>query len=107
MIATNDNQTLAEFQARAEPLPSQAELRLNDPTQVHYVLKGVGRQFELLRVGMTKVLRHVPVQFAIFPTAAAPHPWCPEHTYTPVQTPVRKPPSKVKRELPSYLRVVA
>lgn len=108
MLAINDNQTLAQFKARETPLPSRAEIRPNDPRQVHYSLMEQNGQFALVRVGMIQLDRRVPRQFAAFPVAAAPHPWCPEHTYTPPQAaPNRKPPSKVARELPSYLRVVA
>jgi hypothetical protein len=110
MIGVNDNQTLAEFEAREEPKPSIAAMHNDDPTAVHYALMGARRQWGLVRIGMTKLSRDMTPVFTAFPTAASPHPFCPENRMAGQVPPgmVRcAPPSKAKRALPSYLRVVA
>jgi hypothetical protein len=109
-VAINDNQTLAEFEARAEPKPSIALMHQDDPTAIHYVLMGEPGQWGLVRVGMTKLSREMEPTFAAFPAAASPHPLCPENRLAgmvPAGMVRGAPPSKAKKPLPSYLRVVA
>ena len=108
-VGVNDNLTLKEFNDRVEPGVSVAHV--DGQAITFYQLEGeadrANAPFQLLRMGMTQIDRRMPPQRGVFPTAAAPHPFCPAHTYTPVQTAARQAPSKVKKPLPSYLRVVA
>lgn len=109
-VGVNDNLTLKEFQANKEPGVSVAEVRTAEITL--YGLEGerdvMGSRFTLIRVGSTKLHPQMERQRMAFPTAAVPHPMCPEHTYTPPSySAARQGPKKVDKPLPSYLRVVA
>ncbi|TXN08950.1 hypothetical protein FV222_00325 [Methylobacterium sp. WL103] len=108
-VGVNDNQPLAQFKAREEPTVSKAEVDMRRVTlyQLNCARDEAGQPFELLRAGLTKIHRNMVPERMAFPTAGSPHPFCPEHTYTPVASPVRQPARKIAKPLPSYLRVVA
>lgn len=110
MIGVNDNQTFEQFKANEPPTPS---LALGDPARVTaYILhrQDVPGGWALTRHGITKLHPQMFPERMSFPTAAAPHPLCPENRLSGLVPPghVRcAPPSKAKKPLPSYLRVVA
>ncbi|MCP1539976.1 hypothetical protein [Methylorubrum extorquens] len=107
MIGVNDNQTLEQFKAKEEPLPSSAPLGAG--LRMVHVFKPADGNVAVMEFGF-KVgafgLRYEPHKLL----AAAPHPECPENQLA-GQVPngmVRCAPApKAKRALPSYLRVVA
>ncbi|AMB48336.1 hypothetical protein [Methylobacterium sp. AMS5] len=103
-VGVNDNLTLAQFNANEEPGVSRAEFDASRIT--FYQLDGKAGDFELLRAGETKLHDKMERQRMVFPTAAMPHPWCPENRPAPVGAGYR-PPSKVKPKHAPYLRVVA
>ena len=104
---SNDNLTIAEFNAGAEPHSSHAEFR-----QADALIYGLGGErdernspFTLMRFGEGRFHRDMERQLIADPTAALPSPFCPEARQAPPGHGYR-PPSKVRKR-PSYLQVVA
>ncbi|MBP2498371.1 hypothetical protein ABID82_005057 [Methylobacterium sp. PvP062] len=104
MIAVNDNLTIAEFKAYAAPKPSIAMVVEHDPEIARYYLMGGNEGWGLVRFGAYQFDRRMPRRFMAFPVAAAPHPLCPAHSYTPPAA--HRPPLRSKSR-PSHLQVVA
>lgn len=109
-VGVNDNQTLAQFQAREAPAVSKAAIDMESVTLYQFTgeQNEPGKPWSLLRAGLTKIHREMMPERMVFPSASSPHPFCPAHTYTPpASSPARQGAKKIAKPLPSYLRVVA
>lgn len=103
MVAGNENQTYAQFQA-GEPVNPCASIAIPGYGGTLYELGVDGRQFALMRLGKTLVPGMKEPAYGWFPTAGTPHPMCPPHVYVPPEA-VRCAPV-MRKSRPSYLTAI-